>query len=163
MDRLEQMIARLVTQRACLDHAAGLLAETPGFVLEVGLGKGRTYDHLRTVFPDREIYVFDRDVHAPQDVVPDEARLSLGDFRVTLPEAIKRLGRGAVLAHADIGTSARERDAVLAAAIAPALAELVRPGGLVITDRDMERPGWSRRPLPGDAGDWTYYIYRVER
>ena len=157
------MIARLVAQRACLDHAASVLADTPGFVLEVGLGKGRTYDHLRTLFPDREIYVFDRDVHAPAEVMPDEARLSLGDFRVTLPAAFKRLGRGAVLAHADIGTSKREHDAVLAAEIAPALAELVRPGGWVITDRAMERPGWSRRPLPDGAGEWAYFIYRVER
>ncbi|MEJ0068675.1 MAG: class I SAM-dependent methyltransferase [Pseudomonadota bacterium] len=28
-------------------------------MLELGLGNGRTYDHLRSLFPDHEIFVFD--------------------------------------------------------------------------------------------------------
>ena len=132
MDRLEQMIARLVTQRACLDFAAGRLADMPGLILEVGLGKGRTFDHLRHLFPDRDLYAFDRDVHAPPDVVPAADRLILGDFRITLPQAAARLGRTAAFAHADIGTSKRTLDAALAAAIAPMLTQLVKPAAMSI-------------------------------
>ena len=45
-------------------------ATLPGHVLEVGLGKGRTYDRLRTLFPQRAIYAFDRELHCPARLRP---------------------------------------------------------------------------------------------
>ena len=95
MSRLERMIERLSTQRACLDRAVTMVADLPGPVLEVGLGKGRTYDHLRHTLPGREIFVFDRDIHAPESCVPDSPYLYLGDFAETLPMvpgAARRVG-----------------------------------------------------------------------
>ena len=56
MSRLERFILRLKAQRNCLDAAAALLAGLDGPILELGLGSGRTYDHLRDRFPDREIF-----------------------------------------------------------------------------------------------------------
>ncbi|MGH6887075.1 MAG: class I SAM-dependent methyltransferase, partial [Geminicoccales bacterium] len=47
MSRLDSFIRRLEAQRACLDLAAARIADLPGPVLELGLGNGRTYDHLR--------------------------------------------------------------------------------------------------------------------
>ncbi len=161
MDRLELMIARLVTQRACLGYAARALAGLDGPILEVGLGKGRTYDHLRTLFPGRAIHAFDRDIHAPGDCVPPDGLMHIGDFRETLPRAVGVIGRTAVLAHADIGTSKPDRDVGLATAIAPLLVQLVQSGGLVMTDREMSNPALCGRPLPPDAGDWPYYLYEV--
>ncbi len=161
LDRLERMIERLVTQRACLDFAAEQTAKMPGPVLEVGLGKGRTYDHLRKTLPEREIFAFDRDVHAPADAMPDPERLYLGDFRDSLERAASALGRQAIFAHADIGSENRVRDAALAAAIAPLLNKLVVAGGLVITDRPMICEGWQEVDLPAGVGRWPYYIYRV--
>ena len=50
MSRLDSFIRRLEAQRACLDRAAALIAGIDGAVLELGLGNGRTYDHLRELF-----------------------------------------------------------------------------------------------------------------
>ncbi len=52
-----------------------------GPILEVGLGNGRTYDHLRDLFPRRDIYVFERQVAAHPDCVPPDDRLFLGEAR----------------------------------------------------------------------------------
>ncbi|KPK06679.1 MAG: hypothetical protein AMJ64_08485, partial [Betaproteobacteria bacterium SG8_39] len=132
MDALSRMIARLQTQRTCLDHAAQLVQALPGDVLEVGLGKGRSYDRLRVLFPQRAIYVFDREVHCPPRLRPADAQLFLGDFRESLPHAFARLGRSAALAHVDLGTDDPARDRELAAAVAPLLDRLMLPGAVVL-------------------------------
>ena len=80
-DRLTRMINRLTTQRACIDYAAGLLQDTAGQVVELGLGKGRTYDRLRHVFSNREVHSVDAVVHCPDDVRPPDRNLWVGDFR----------------------------------------------------------------------------------
>ena len=71
MSRLDSFIRRLQAQRACLNEAVAQIRGVEGFVLELGLGNGRTFDHLREICPDREIYVFDRDTD--KDGVFDEA------------------------------------------------------------------------------------------
>ena len=53
VSRLDSFIRRLEAQRACLDHAADLIRGRDGAVLELGLGNGRTYDHLRELFGGR--------------------------------------------------------------------------------------------------------------
>ena len=50
MSRLDSFIRRLEAQRACLNRAAELIGDLEGVVLELGLGNGRTYDHLRELF-----------------------------------------------------------------------------------------------------------------
>lgn len=155
------MIARLSTQRACLRFARAAIADCPGAILEIGLGKGRTYDFLRKQFPEREIFAFDRVLHCPEDVRPDTNHLILGEFLTTLREQARRMGSTVALAHADIGSDDPSSDAKLAAAIAPLIDRLVRHRGLVVTDRAMSMPEWVSHPLPPDAGGWPYYIYRV--
>ena len=54
------MIPRLEAQRTCLESAIGWVATFPGPYLELGLGNGRTFDHLRQTAPDRDIFVFER-------------------------------------------------------------------------------------------------------
>ena len=63
MTRLDAVIERLKAQRSALGAAAQALSDTPGHILELGLGNGRTYDHLRHLFSDRKIYVFDSLLH----------------------------------------------------------------------------------------------------
>ena len=94
MSRLDSFIRRLEAQRACLDRAAELIARLDGAVLELGLGNGRTYDHLRELFPGRDIYVCERQVAAHPDCVPPADRLLLGDMRETLPVARVRSPAG---------------------------------------------------------------------
>lgn len=154
------MLARLQTQRACLDDAAQAVAALPGHVLEVGLGKGRTYDRLRTLFPRRAIYAFDRELHCPARLRPAEAQLFLGDFRDALPAAFERLGQCAALAHVDLGTEDFARDCVLASALAPLLDRLLLPGAVVLGDRPMAQAGWTALPHPAAEAAFPYYLYR---
>jgi hypothetical protein len=167
VDRLERMAARLLTQRAYLDAAAGLVEGMRGPILEIGLGKGRTYSHMQRLFPGRAIVAFDRDLHAPKAAQPPPGRLILGDFRETLPAARARIGGPAILAHADIGTEDLGRDAALARFIGPQLTGLMAAGGIIVTDRALSAPGVD--PLPGPPIDmppglsaWSYFMYRVQ-
>jgi hypothetical protein len=70
MSRLDSFLRRMMAQRACLDRATELIKDVPGPVLKLGLGNGRTYDHLRRLMPRREIYVFEREMDAPPDCLP---------------------------------------------------------------------------------------------
>lgn len=160
-DLLSRMIARLCAQRACLRFAGAAVAECSGAFLEIGLGKGRTYDFLRKQFPQREIFAFDRSLHCAHEVRPDPDHLVLGEFLTTLPDFAERMGRTAAIAHADIGSNDPARDARLAAAIAPLIDRLVQPRGLVLSDRAMSMPDWVPMPLPPGSGDWPYNIYQV--
>jgi hypothetical protein len=144
-----------------LDLAASRVREIPGHVLEVGLGKGRTYDRLRILFPEREIFAFDRVVDCASNVRPDPDHLYIGDLPETLATAAGRLGRGAALVHVDVGSKNPERDRRLAERIAPLLDALVTPGGLVLSDREMVMSGWTPLSLPPEASGFAYYIYLV--
>jgi hypothetical protein len=155
------MINRLLTQRACLEFAAHDLRQRPGPLLELGLGKGRTYDYLRRRLPEREIFVFDRELHAPADCIPDVAHLFLGEFRDTLRDFAARRGRSAALVHADIGSDIRERDLRLANDLAPLIGALALPGALILCDRVLPQESWETLPVPAEARDWDYHLYRM--
>ena len=161
--RLDRMIARLSRQRAVLEAAAGLVADLPGPVLEIGLGKGRTYDHLRHLHASRDIYAFDGSVHAPADSVPAEDHLFIGDFRQTLPAAAEGgLAGRAAFVHADFGSEDRTRDAAQAQWLGPMIDRLACSGAIVAADREMTVAGWQPLPAPGDE-TWRYFLWRVSR
>ena len=109
MSRLDSFIRRVSAQRDCLNMAKDMIADIRGPVLELGLGNGRTYDHLREIFPDREIFVFDRRVAAHPDCIPDDAHMILGDITETLGSALDQIGGQAAFAHCDIGTGEVEQ------------------------------------------------------
>ena len=78
MSRLDSFIRRLEAQRACLNMAASLVRGVDGAVLELGLGNGRTYDHLRQLFPERDIFVCERQIAAHPDCIPPERIFAAG-------------------------------------------------------------------------------------
>ena len=161
---LERFAARLLAQRAYLAEAARRIASIAGPVFEIGLGKGRTYDHLLRLLPGRDIYCFDREHHAPPDESPPAERLVIGEIRETLPALAARLGAKAALAHCDIGTRKPERDMEFARYLATALPPLMAPGGIVLGDRPMESPQLEPLPLPDytrpeGIQPWPYYLY----
>lgn len=163
MSRLDSFIRRVTAQRDCLNMAAEMIRELPGPVLELGLGNGRTFDHLRALMPEREIFVFDRRVAAHPDCIPDAAHIILGDITATLPAALARIGAPAALAHCDLGTGVHEDNKRLAAFIAPALDRLMMPGGIVVSDQDYQVPGWHPVDLPPGVAPGRYFINRVGR
>ena len=159
--RLERMIARLNTQRRLLEWAVREVAAMPGPMIELGLGKGRTYDHLRRLAPDRDILVFDKLLHAPEGSRPPAEMFYLGDFRQTWERAFQAKGASAVLAHADIGSHDAEADRRRATELAPLLDRLLAPGAIVMSDREMSVQRWRRLDLPDGLGDWPYFLYRA--
>jgi hypothetical protein len=163
VSRLDSFIRRLEAQRACLGLAAGLVRDLDGVVLELGLGNGRTYDHLRELFPDRLIYVCERQVAAHPDCVPPAEFLLFGDMRETLPAARARLGGWAVLAHLDAGTGEAAANRALAAMLAPLVVPLLCPGGILVSDQAIELGELSALPLPDGVAVGRYHLYRRVR
>lgn len=159
MSRLDSFIRRLEAQRACLGLAAAMIRALPGPVLELGLGNGRTYDHLRELLPEREIFVFEREVNAHPDCIPDAAHLILGDVRATLPQAYGWLPEPAALAHSDVGTGDAARNAELAAWLADALPPLLAPGAWVVSDQPLRSPALVAQPLPAGIDPERYFVY----
>ena len=160
MSRLDSVIRRLQAQRACIDHAAEAISGLSGPVLELGLGNGRTYDHLRSRLPEREIFVFERAVAAHPDCVPPNSHLILGDFAETLPKAAARFAAAVSLAHADVGSGdpvASRRSAGLVARYVP---PLLRPGGLLLCELELEVPELQRLSMPEGVAPDRYFYYR---
>jgi len=160
MSRLDSFIRRLEAQRACLDRAAELIRDIDGIVLELGLGNGRTYDHLRELFPDREIYVCERRVAAHPDCVPSTDRLILGDMRETLPALRDRFDGRVALAHFDVGTGAAAANRVIAAELTPHIVPLLNSGGILVSDPPIDAPELAPLPLPDGIGAERYHLYR---
>ncbi len=160
MSRLDSAIRRLAAQRACLDAAAKLIANLPGPLLEVGLGNGRTFDHLREILPGRELFALDRHIAAHPDCVPDAKHAVIGDFRETVPSLAGRLGAPAALAHCDAGSGDKQASLELAAWLGPALDPALAGGAVVASDQPMAVPGWQIVALPEGIAAERYYLYR---
>lgn len=165
MSRLDSFIRRLEAQRACLDHAADLIRGCDGAVLELGLGNGRTYDHLRELFggrgtPERDIYVCERKVAAHPDCIPPTDRLLLGDMFETLPQARSWLGCRVALAHFDAGTGDAAANLALAAELRPLILPLLCVGGVLVTQQAMDGAELAPLPLPAGVAEGRYHLYR---
>jgi hypothetical protein len=160
MSRLDLFIDRMVSQRACLDHAAKLTKGTSGPVFELGLGNGRTYHHMRETMPDRDIYVFERAIASHPDSTPPEDHVLLGDVFDTLPQALERFGPTAVLIHADLGGHNAEKNDVFARRVSPLIEPLLAPGGLMVSSDRMYFNGLSEMDLPEGAVPGRCFIYR---
>jgi hypothetical protein len=160
MSRLDSFIRRLKAQRACLDRAAELVRDLDGLVLELGLGNGRTYDHLRWLFPDREIYVCERRVAAHPDCVPPPERLLLGDMRETLIAARARFAGRVILVHLDVGTGDAAANQILAAELTPRLVPLLRAGAVLVSDPPIDHRELEALALPDGVAGGRYHLYR---
>ncbi len=160
MSRLDSFIRRLEAQRACLAHGVRMVEALPGPLFEFGLGNGRTYDHLRELCPDRETFVFERQVAAHPDCVPDEAHLIIGPLERTLPGVLARFGGRVALVHSDLGSGNEEVDAQVSAMVAGHLATLLTAGGVVLADQDVGFPGAEPLALPDGVRPGRYFLYR---
>ena len=160
LTRLEKLLFRLEAQHICLQWAFREIAGCPGVVFEMGLGHGRTYDHLRTYLPEREIYVFDREVDCFQDCIPPDDRLLLGDIADTLGAAAARFGGRVVLAHSDLGSYDQAHNVAMSSRLGPRLPAVLAPGAIVLSDLPLELAGAQALPLPAGVRDGRYFLYR---
>ena len=160
MSRLDIFINRMVSQRACLNHAADLTADLPGPVFELGLGNGRTYHHMREILEGRDIYVFERAVASHPDSTPDDEMLILGDVHETLPAALKRFGATASLIHADLGGHNLAKNDAFARAVSPLVEPMLAKGGHMVSSDRMYFDNLEEVALPADAIEGRCFIYR---
>lgn len=159
MSRLDSMIRRLTAQRQCLDLASEMIRDVGGVVFEVGLGNGRTFDHLREKLPTRDIYIFDREVKSHPDSRPPEDRAFLGAIEETLPAAALAFAGRVALIHSDIGNGVPEYGRKMAAAIGSTLMLALAPGAVVLSDEELEVAGLET-VTPPLSDLRRYYMYR---
>lgn len=163
MSRLDSFIARLQAQKLLLELAAAELelagARLPGPVIELGLGNGRTYDHLRQLLPDRRIIAFDYAPHANPRSTPATKDLVLGDIRTTAPAFADQFGPVAALLHADLGNGVPENEAILQGWLSGVVVALVRRGALIVTSTPLAHPDLLAKALPPVVPAGRYYAY----
>ncbi|WP_119274137.1 class I SAM-dependent methyltransferase [Taklimakanibacter deserti] len=158
--RLERLLFRLEAQHQCLNWAFREIKDRPGVVFELGLGHGRTYDHLRRHLPEREIFVFDREVDCFPDCTPDADHLMLGKFSDTLPQARARFAGQAILVNSDAGTYDDGYNREVAALVSASLPDLLAPGAIVLSDLPLNLPQARRLPLPATVRSEQFFIYQ---
>jgi len=157
MSRLDSAIRRLSAQRDCLAQA---VADAPGgALLEIGLGNGRTYDHLREIAPDRDIWVIDRAMDAHPASAPETAFFLQGEADAMLDALHARIGRGVAMAHYDLGFGVPEVDTPLREGLADAIRRLLVPGGLIVSNSTFA--GMAEEPLPEGVAEKRYFIHRA--
>lgn len=157
MSRLDSFIRRMTAQRDLLNMAARDPGLPPGMVLEIGLGNGRTYSHLRELFPDRRIVAFDRALRAHSGSTPAPDDLILGEIDQT---ARAFAGQGAALVHADIGSGHDDLDALTLRWLPGLVAGLLAPGGLAVSGLPLATPALVALPLPPTVERGRYDLYR---
>jgi hypothetical protein len=163
VSRLDSFIRRLEAQRACIGLAAALVRHIDGVILELGLGNGRTYDHLRELCPDRKIYVCERLVAAHPDCVPPAELLLLGDMRDTLPAVHASLFGQVVLAHFDAASADAVASRAFAAEIALLITPLLRAGGVLVSEPEILGDRLRPLPLPAGIAAGRYHLYQRSR
>jgi hypothetical protein len=159
MSRLDSFIRRLEAQRSLLDWAVARIADRPGLVLEVGLGNGRTYDHLRQKLPGRDIYAFDRANNANPASLPPPDRLILGEFAEALPAFARQHPGQAVLIHADAGLGDPAANVVQVRQVAAMIPPLAASGAIILSDQRFEHPDLLLQEAPVPIPANRYYVF----
>jgi hypothetical protein len=159
--RLDKLFYRVEAQHIALGWAFEQIAALPGPVFEIGLGHGRTYDHMRINLPGREIFVFDREIDCIADCTPPDDRLFLGDIGHTLKAAAERFPRSVVLAHADMGSYTEDHNETVTALLNEHLAAVLAPDAIVLSDLPLSFAGAEQVPLPAPAREGRYFLYRM--
>jgi hypothetical protein len=160
LTRLERLLFRLEAQHACLTWAFREIENLPGIVFEMGLGHGRTYDHLRTRLPAREIHVFDREIDCFPDCRPPDDRLFLGEIGDSLVMAGNRFAGQVILAHADMGSYEDSDNLAMRTLLGRLLPAVLAPGAIVLSDLPLELSGARQLPCPAGAREDSYFVYR---
>ena len=157
MSRLESFRRRLTAQIDGINWAIEQIKDTPGDILEMGLGNGRTYDHLRENASQR-IWVIDRVLQCHPSCVPPEDDFLKGEAE----DMIARLaaqGTQIAFAHYDFGHGVKELDVAEGIALSPHIASVMVPGGLVVSQQPLV--GFTQISGPDTIDPERYLFYRV--
>jgi len=158
MSRLDSMLRRFAAQRDGLNWAAEQIADTTGDALDLGLGNGRTYDHMREVLPGRRIWVIDRVLQCHPSCIPPAQDFLEGEAEPALRDLAAR-GARIVLAHYDFGSGIKENDVAESARLSPFIADVMQPGGLIVSGQPLV--GMTQITGPDTIDPERYLFYRV--
>lgn len=166
MSRLDKMIRRLQAQRRLLDRAAAELAAAfragDGHVVELGLGNGRTYHHLRERLTGWRIVAFERLLVAHPSSIPPAGDLILGEIEETVPRFAAKDGPRARLIHADLGDGIEGNDRVLERLLPPLVLMLAAPGGRVLSSTRLVDPRLIEEDWADETAGYAYCSYRLQ-
>lgn len=160
MSRLDSFIRRMSAQRDGLNWAAAEIEHLEGGVLELGLGNGRTFDHIRELFPQRLIAVVERDPNPSALSTPSADQLWQGEAEPMLAAIANKHPRGMALAHYDLGFGDKAADVAEAARLSPAIAACMAQGGVIVSAQPMT--GFTELPRLPSIPEGRYYLYRVD-
>ncbi|MEP2533077.1 class I SAM-dependent methyltransferase [Shimia sp.] len=158
MSRLDSMMRRLAAQRDGLEWGYEQVNGVKGGIVDMGLGNGRTYDHLREIASDRRIWVIDRILQCHPSCVPPEQDFLQGEAEDMLR---KLAGNGAciALAHYDFGFGNKEKDIAEAARLSPIIAKCMLPGGVLVSGQPLV--GFEQVRGPETVAPDRYCFYRT--
>jgi hypothetical protein len=158
MSRLDTFISRMSAQRDILNHVAQVIGLPPeGAVLEVGLGNGRTYSHLRQLFPNRRIVAFDRALNAHRTILPEGDDFVQGEINETGKQFA---GKDAALVHADIGTGYPDSEAVIISWLPQIVADMLQSGGIAVSGLPLAHPQLEALPRLPTVEEGRYHMYK---
>lgn len=160
LTELEWAALRIAAQIRLIDYVSEQLPANPT-VLELGLGNGRTYDHLRNRLPAAEIYVFDREMKAKLTSQPPIDRFIKGELAETLPAFATRSPRSADLVHADLGNGNPDDDARLAQFLAREVRALTSETAWVLTSTQLDVDWLSQVNVAGVDPLSRYQLYAM--
>ncbi len=158
MSRLDSMLRRFTAQRDGLNWAAELIKDIPGDALDMGLGNGRTYDHMREILPDRRLWVMDRVLQCHPSCVPPEEDFLQGEAEDGLATLASK-GVKIVLGHYDFGFGVKEKDVEEAARFSPLIATVMAKGGMLSSGQPLV--GFEAVQGPEHIAPDRYYFYRT--
>ncbi|WP_282120754.1 class I SAM-dependent methyltransferase [Ruegeria atlantica] len=158
MSRLDSMLRRLTAQRDGLNWAVDQVSDMAGDVLDMGLGNGRTYDHLREILPDRRIWVMDRVLQCHPSSTPPAEDFLQGEAEPML-QKLAEAGPRIAFGHYDFGRGVKKDDVAEAARLSPFIAKVMLPGGLLISGQPLV--GFQQISGPDTIAPDRYLFYRA--
>lgn len=158
MSRLESMRRRLTAQIDGLNWSIEQIADLKGDFLDLGLGNGRTYDHLREYAKGRRIWVIDRVLKCHPSCVPPAENFLQGEAEDMLRQMADE-GTRVVLAHYDFGYGVKEEDVAEGKKLSPHIAGIMKPGGIIVSQQPLV--GFEKISGPDTIDPERYLFYRA--
>lgn len=158
MSRLNSMMRRLAAQAEGLEWGLTQIGSLEGDFLEMGLGNGRTYDHMREIAPDRRIWVIDRALNCHESCVPPKADYLEGEAEDMLRKLAED-GAKVALGHYDFGFGVKSKDVAEAARLSDMIAKVMAPNGALMSGQPLV--GFEQVRGPETVAPERYYFYRT--